>query len=531
MSRPTVPRAPTADGAVVAVPALSEAGRLLDANRAQFIAARRRLFGRLLQEVREQARAEIIAAATRYLAARGQPLAGHRAYGIIATGHQPDLFHPGVWIKNFALAGLAKKHGLTTLNLIIDNDTVKSTGLRLPVPGDPPRLATVAFDSHVSESPYEEHRLADAAFFASFGERAAGVLRGWDFEPLLIDFWKSVCQGPRETWSLAERFPIARRALERRWGCHNLELPISALCGTKAFGDFTCHLLSNLPQFHALYNGVLQDYRRRHRIRGRNHPVPDLGTDGDWLEAPLWIWRAGKGRRGRVFARLQGDRIEVRGQRSQDNKQLSVVSCQLSVESEERRHASWSQLVSQGIKVRPRALSTTLFARVFVAELFIHGIGGAIYDEVTDELIQRFYELAPPGFLIVSGTRLLPMARSAATAEDCRRLALTLRDLYYNPDRHLAGEQNGAARAIAEQKKDWIARAVATSTEKRARFDAIRELSGQLRPYVKERQAAIADQLQRCRVELAANAVLGRRDFAFCLYPEESLRPFCQQLL
>ena len=30
-----------------------------------------------------------------------------------------------------------------------------------------------------------------------------------------------------------------------------------------------------------------------HRIRNAAHPVPDLAADGDWLEAPLWIWTAG----------------------------------------------------------------------------------------------------------------------------------------------------------------------------------------------------------------------------------------------
>jgi hypothetical protein len=32
-------------------------------------------------------------------------------------------------------------------------------------------------------------------------------------------------------------------------------------------------------------------------------------------------------------------------------------------------------------------------------------------------------------------------------------------------------------------------------------------------------------------VEVRANALLGRRDWAFCLYPEESLRAFCTRAL
>ena len=30
---------------------------------------------------------------------------------IFLAGHQPELFHPGVWFKNFALGALARRHG------------------------------------------------------------------------------------------------------------------------------------------------------------------------------------------------------------------------------------------------------------------------------------------------------------------------------------------------------------------------------------------------------------------------------------
>ena len=39
--------------------------------------------------------------------------------------------------------------------------------------------------------------------------------------------------------------------------------------------------------------------------------------------------------------------------------------------------------------LRPRALTLTLFARLCVADFFIHGIGGGKYDEVTDRIIRE----------------------------------------------------------------------------------------------------------------------------------------------
>ena len=51
---------------------------------------------------------------------------------LVVTGHQPELFHPGVWIKNFAAAGIAAEHRGVALNLIVDNDLPKSASIRVP---------------------------------------------------------------------------------------------------------------------------------------------------------------------------------------------------------------------------------------------------------------------------------------------------------------------------------------------------------------------------------------------------------------
>ena len=110
---------------------------------------------------------------------------------------------------------------------------------------------------------------------------------------MLADFWTLVRREARRTPLLGECFAAARRTYERRWGCHNLELPVSVLCRTEPFAWFAAHLLAELPRFHAVYNDSVHAYRRRHGIRSRNHPVPDLAAEDDWLEAPFWGWRAG----------------------------------------------------------------------------------------------------------------------------------------------------------------------------------------------------------------------------------------------
>jgi hypothetical protein len=272
---------------------------------------------------------------------------------------------------------------------------------------------------------------------------------------------------------------------------------------------------------------VVADYRRRNGIRSRNHPVPDLAAEDDWLEAPLWGWRAGAVRRGRLFSRARGDRLELRAgedvwpalPRPEDGRAEAAVR-------------AWRDLEGRGFKVRSRALTTTLYARLFLADLFVHGIGGGKYDELTDELMRQFYECEPPVFLVLSATRWLPLPRPAATADDRRRLARAVRDVRYNPQRHLEEAGDGAGLAgLAARKAEWIARRPNTPAGRRERFRALRDLTAELRRPLRPREEELRRQLAVCERQLKANAVLQRRDYAFCLFPAESLRPFCTQFL
>jgi len=196
LSARTTLRAPARDGAVVAEPPLAEAGGLLAVNRRRLHRPGPALLGRPWPELQRQARQAVVTAACQYMSRRGEPPPPADPASLVVAGHQPELFHPGVWVKNFALAGLARRHGATPLNLVVDNDTLKATALRVPGPGlvdsARPHPVTVPFDRWTGEVPYEERAVADPGLFAGFAARAGDLLRGWGYAPMLPAFWDEV---------------------------------------------------------------------------------------------------------------------------------------------------------------------------------------------------------------------------------------------------------------------------------------------------------------------------------------------------
>jgi hypothetical protein len=350
------------------------------------------------------------------------------------------------------------------------------------------------------------------------------VQPGWPYAPLLAEFWAEAIRAGRRTALLGTRLASARRAIERRWGCHNLEVPVSAICQARPYACFATDLLINLARFHTAYNDSVRDYRTRYGLRSTSHPVPDLAVEDDWLETPFWAWRAGAARRGRLMARSTAEGIKLR---------VGDEAWPRLPRDPEAMVRAFLDLGKQGFKVRSRALTNTMYARLFLCDLFIHGIGGGKYDEVTDAIVRRYYGIEPPAYLVLSATLLLPLPRYPADAADCRRLAAEARDLYYNPQRHLdeAILSRPEVAALAARKRKLMREEPMERRGRRERFRQIREITAALRTAVETPLAAVRRQLTECEAEVKANAVLTRRDYPFVLYPERTLRPFCEQFL
>ena len=473
-------RAPAGDGEVLAVPDFAAVPALVQENRRKLDRDDVTVGGLTLKELRALARQEVLELAR---VPRLPPQWTEAP--LLLAGHQPELSHPGVWVKNFALHGLARRLRGFSLNLIVDNDTLKSTSLRFPVfrDRDPNsvHLQSLAFERLDGEVPYEDRLVNDEEQFRSFPDRAALSWAGWGYEPLLARVWK-----PEGNPGVA--FTLMRQRCEHDWGCWNAELPVSRLSQTDAFAHFARHILGDLPRFREVYNTAIRAYRDANHIRSDNHPAPELRVG----EAPFWV-RTASGRRERATA------------------------------------------ASDVRNLRPRALTLTLFARVCLGDFFIHGIGGGKYDEVTDAIIRDYFGVEPPAYQVLSATLHLPLPGFPSTPDDLKRAERRVRDLHWNPQRHLAPENltRPEVRALVACKAT-LARAEPPRTDHAARrdwFRALQKVTEELRPFVFKQEPVAKANLARVRAEIAANEVLRRRDYAWVLYPEETLRPFLHRFL
>jgi hypothetical protein len=298
-------------------------------------------------------------------------------------------------------------------------------------------------------------------------------------------------------------------------------VPLSELCQTDGFYWFVSHLLAQLPRYHRVHNEALDEYRAARGIRSKNHPVAALAREGEWLEAPFWVWRAGQPRRRALLVRQRPREMDLRIA-GEDEVLLELP---LSPEREaccavERLRS----LADRAVRLRTRALTTTLFSRFMLGDLFIHGIGGAKYDELGDEIARRFFGIEPPGFLTLSMTLWLGLPTETASPGDVARIERDLRDLRFNPDRHLSEPANPDVRILVRAKQEAVGASVTTRRERKARRLAIRRYNEALQASVSDsRSGLLALREETCR-RLRWNRAARNREFSFVLHGSERLR-------
>ena len=83
----------------------------------------------------------------------------------------------------------------------------------------------------------------------------------------------------------------------------------------------------------------------------------------------------------------------------------------------------------------------TMFARMFLSDLFVHGIGGAKYDQMTDNIIRRFFKVEPPTYMAATATLQLPIAIDLGNALGVRELKSRKRDIQFHPEYFFDGDK------------------------------------------------------------------------------------------
>lgn len=461
---------------------------------------------------------------------------------IIQTGHEPIFYHPGIWIKNHFIHHLSKKLNGIGVNMVVDNDACSMGFVYVPVLFmEAAIIQKAAFIKNKEKTAYEEIMFDDLAIISRFKEEVAALLReNYEkfrgkgssdnhekviFESMLVSFecFMSHIMGyhRRGCIDMVELLTAARSAMEEKFFLDNLEIPISRMCDTDGFWHFLLHIISDAYRFARIYNEKLAEYRVIHKIRSNANPLPDLKIAENLIELPFWVWRAG-GQRDKCYIISDDEAMTI--------KDRSDVIITLKKGDNVMKHISGLKtLMDNQIKIRPRAVTTTMFSRLFFSDIFIHGIGGAKYDTITDEIISEFFHVEPPDFTTISATLFLPFDIFDLNHNILQIMRHSLRDMNYNPERYASGEiQNDAVFMSKVKEKQRLLDAMSSGNKEKREwcFHQIKELNKSMVCKIHTRLLEKQREIDTTVRALAYNQVARFREYPVCIYPMETLKEY-----
>lgn len=515
-------RAPRAHRDALLQPQLAQAPSLIEQNK-----TRSTTQPSSLASLRDSARAQLIRDAVRYTSAyRDTSSANVSASNIVMAGHQPTLFHPGVWFKNITLDRVARQTDSLAINLVVDSDVAGSSSVRVPTLTDG-RIGytAVAYDDRGGGVPYEQALVRDRDAFDQFDQKVRGAVSGIVDNPLVGQLWHHAKLAIDRCGYAGCALAQARHGLESELDLNTLEIPQSVICRGESFAEFAMQILVDLPRFHACYNESADLYRRIHGIRSNAHPVPNLKQDGDWYEAPFWLYGNQSPKRRGVWCRISagGTLLEISDQASRLKK--------VEIGPGDSGAEAFAALASPEFKIRSRALVTTMYARLVLSDLFLHGIGGGKYDQLGDLISRSFWGITPPEFMVISATVQLPGHEQASPGELRRQIASVRRR---KRDVLFQGERFAGTGLLSDElptKKRKLLSSIPPEGQRSDWHQEVTELNQQMASLLSPVSIELETELQQLAFQSKQQQIWTGREHSFCVYPLGYLRDAYRDML
>jgi nicotinamidase-related amidase len=521
-------RAPRTDGAWLCEPAPDQSTNLINTNRRLSNSGSVQWLGVPLAELRRLARFDLLKAARRYSSVNSEELSAIKfpfdgrsetssMVPILMSGHQPELFHAGVWFKNFLLSDLAQRNEGIAVNILVDHDLAKRTNLEVPSRLKSGRLGKEVFDlgQQWDGIPWEYAFLDDVDPWDRFVESVVHHLSSVGIEkPLLSEMNPLVRRAILGKRSIGEGFSAARHHIELAAGLSTIEVPFSHLTDCFAWTTFLGEFLLRAEEVFDSLNRARKEFRTVRKISNPTQPIPPLRRNGSWIEIPFWTYSRENPRRRPLWVRKGTSGIEV----GDTEVSLATLPSNFSIDV---LMAELTRLTKAGLQIRPRALTTTMFLRMAMCDLFIHGIGGGLYDQLTNQIIRDLWKTDCPGFVVATATSYLPFEHFQTGTSSIQESLQSLRDWRFTPERTIHPQSNDSPGIALLETKRKLLDNIPSGKAKTGWHQQIVRLNEAIRVHFANQGELVKHQYENAIQSERERAIATNREFSFALHPKE----------
>lgn len=443
---------------------------------------------------------------------------------IISTGHQAVWRHCGILAKDIAMCKLSQTTGGYNLHLVLDHD-ICDTAINLPKQ-DTLSVWTVnklEIESKQQAVPLEFRPLPHKSHIQSFITSIVQMCSN----QFCNTIWHTICKSEivERLENIADLITYLQSILSDALGLSNIMyLPVSKLSQSDVFLDFVITLMLDAKTLTCEYNNGVKARIRGNSIHSRASLRPlEIDNDEDLMELPFWLVSM-DGQRSSLWIR----------QRKHDNILIGTATVELGIIDSSCTCSKRDQLKKllrlKNYRLRPKAVSLTLFIRLFLSDWFVHGVGGTNYAPITDHLIKKIYKIKPPEYGVATCTVTMSAAdRDIHIDSNVSRLRHKLHHAKYNPEAYMdeSTRQQESIASIINKKKELIAVANNRSSlpsDRKAAWHSILKINKELSIHVKESNNNLKKKIAEIQRLQQSQKVYRNREYFFGLFPEEILK-------
>jgi len=431
---------------------------------------------------------------------------------VIATGHQPIFFYPGILFKDYLAGKLAKETGGTALNFIVDSDEGR---IEIPVPclkGQELSKTQVSLKTQ-SDTAFSEFNpsLEDIKRFFIDIERNLYSLNGngEDIRKSFQDYQRAFMKKFINTGDFIQTTSEIRSDFDKYLGMDSIDIRISELSSSHPYNLFTLYIIKHIQEYQFHFNKAIDERKNKNF-----QPVKKLSKTNEGHELPFWLLI--NNRRHPVFAKYEADRIILS---SPETKEEISIGANSSPDEQ-------AEDLNSKITLFPKAPTLTFMIRIFFSDLFIHGTGAVDYEKINNQFLQSFFQInAPLKFISATGNIYLPLESDLPDLEELKtnyeQLKQWKKEYKRNPEDLLPAE---TAEKYKKQKKNLARQMKEAEPQKRREIhNQMEQLNEEMRVYLAEDFEENETLLTHYEKILEKEHIYLERKYPYFLYPEGTL--------
>jgi len=339
---------------------------------------------------------------------------------IVAAGHQPIIYHSGISYKNHLLERLCNgRNDLIGLNVIIDTD-VGDAGKIHTLAKENSNLQKIEFNIANQNTLYLNNKILTTKSVNEEFSRFTEALNRLGLE----EFARKAKEYSNYYQALSGHSIIEANTAIRRISedfPSYLEVPLSKLIEISEIQSFFIGLIADSKNFVSTYNASLDEFRRQQKIKNPANPFPNLTVNENESELPFWLISKTSLERHALFIGFKGEKLNLR------------AGSAIFIETSAREIV---EKLKTDFILAPKASLITIILRLGLSDLFIHGTGGAKYDEFTDLFISNYFKITPPKFCLATASNYL-LKTEVAEYEKAKSESFKRRDMRFHVEKYL----------------------------------------------------------------------------------------------